>query len=375
MSRSAVFLVKLSRPSAQSVSVNYTTAPGTAVAGSDFTAVSGTITFAPGQTVAQVIVPIVEPLDGEPQEQFTLVLSSPVNATLANTTGTCTIPEKNPSEFPVVTVNDVSGRTITFTVSLSKAHTVASSISYSTQSRTAIAGQDFTATSGTLAFAAGETSKTVSVPVLAKSDRDLSLKLALSSASKLTLYRIKTGVGTITPDSDVVTKVNAARAAKTAYDTAAAEAATAKAAMDTAWSELDAATTAYNNAVDAQNVAIADVAANNSNVAHCQQVLTNAQINAMNYPGDANAAALVTIANTNLSNANSALTAAQTKLTSANSLVTSTLSTKDTKTTAYNSAVSTNTTKQNAATSAKATADSTKATAAAAFVGSTTLEL
>lgn len=357
------------------VSVNYATVPVSAVAPSDFTSVSGTITFAPGQTIAQVIVPIVDPVDGEPSEKFTLVLSSPVNATLANATGSCTIPEKNPTEFPVVTVNDVSGRTISFTVSLSKAHSVNASISYSTQSRTAIAGQDFTPVNGTLTFAPGETSKTVTVPVLAKSDRDLSLKLALASASKLTLYRIKTGIGTITPDSDVVAKVNAAKAAKTAYDTAVTEAATAKAAMDQAWSDLDAASSAYNTAVDAQNVAIADLAAKESNVAHCQQLLTNCQINALNFPGNASAAALVTIATTNLNNATTDRNTAQTALTNATALVATRLTEKNAKTAAYNTAVSTNTTKQNAVVSTKATADSTRATAEAAFVGSTKLVL
>lgn len=375
MPRSAVFMVKLSRPTTQSVSVNYATVPDSAVAPGDFTSVSGTITFAPGQTIAQVIVPIVDPVDGEPEEKFTLALSSPVNATLANASGTCTIPEKNPTEFPVVSVNDVSGRTIVYTVSLSKAHSVQASISYSTQSRTAIAGQDFTAVNGTLVFAPGETSKTVSVPVLAKSDRDLSLKLALANPSKLTLYRIKTGIGTITPDSDVVTKVNAAKAAKTAYETAVSEAAAAKAAMDQAWSEMDAAVAAYNTAVDAQNVSIADLAAKESNVAHCQQVLTNTQINAMNFAGNASAAALVVIATTNLNNATADRNAAQTTLTNATALVATRLTEKNTKTTAYNNAVSTNTTKQNAVTTTKATADSAKAIAAAAFVGSTKLEL
>lgn len=375
MARSAVFMVKLSRPTTQSVSVNYATVPGSAVAPSDFTSVSGTITFAPGQTVAQVVVPIVDPVDGEPEEKFTLALSSPVNATLANASGSCTIPEKNPTEFPVVSVNDVSGSTIVFTVSLSKAHSVQASISYSTQSRTAIAGQDFTAVNGTLVFAPGETSKTVSVPVLAKSDQDLSLKLALASPSKLTLYRIKTGIGTITPDPDVVAKVNAAKAAKTAYDTAVTEAAAAKEAMDKAFSELDAATSAYNTAVDAQNVATADLAAKESNVAHCQQVLSNTQINAMNFPGNTNAIALVNIAVSNLNNATADRDAAQTTLTNATALVATKLTEKNTKTTAYNSAVSTNTTKQNAVTTTKATADSTKATAEAAFVGSTKLVL
>lgn len=373
MSRSAVFMVKLSRPSSQSVSVNYATAAGTATAGSDFTSVSGTITFAPGQTVAQVIVPIVEPVDGEPEEKFTLFLSSPVNATLANTTGNCTIPAKNPSEFPVVSVADQSGRTITFTVTLSQAHTVASSVSYSTQSRTAIAGQDFTATSGTLNFAIGETSKTVSVPILAKSDRELSFKLQLTNPSKLTLYRLKTGVGTITVDSDVVTKVNAAKAAKTAYETAVAEAATAKDALDKAWSAWDTADKAYQTAVGDTSVAKANLDAASADYQSALQTLNTllalAAINGSYYGGAAVAQQTIVDA------ANARKSTAQTAYNSAVSAESTALSTKNTKYSAYQSSDSTNTTKQTAVTTTKATADSTKATAAAAFVGSTSLVL
>lgn len=60
MARSAVFLVRLSRSSPLPVTVAYTTTPGTAVPPGDFTPTSGTITFAPGQTSAQIVVPIRE---------------------------------------------------------------------------------------------------------------------------------------------------------------------------------------------------------------------------------------------------------------------------------------------------------------------------
>lgn len=108
MSRSAVFLVQLSRASAQPITVNYTTASGTAVAGSDFTSVSGTITFAPGQTVAQVIVPVRDNVPGGEQEQFSLVLSSPSNATLGNNTAVCVFPKTSLATQPVVSVNSIT---------------------------------------------------------------------------------------------------------------------------------------------------------------------------------------------------------------------------------------------------------------------------
>lgn len=108
MARSAVFLVRLSKASDQPVTVNYATANGTATAGSDFTSVSGTITFTPGQTVAQVIVPVRDNIPGGDQEQFNLVLSSPTNATLENNTATCAFPKTSLTTQPVVSVNSIT---------------------------------------------------------------------------------------------------------------------------------------------------------------------------------------------------------------------------------------------------------------------------
>jgi hypothetical protein len=83
----ANFSVTLSPASMQTVTVQYTTTSGTAQAGSDFTASGGTITFTPGQTSAPVPVSIVTDGDVEPSETFTLALSSPTNASLADATG------------------------------------------------------------------------------------------------------------------------------------------------------------------------------------------------------------------------------------------------------------------------------------------------
>ena len=371
MARSAVFLVSLSRPSADPVTVNYATVAGTASAGSDFTSVSGTITFAPGQTSAQVVVPIVEPADGEPQEQFTLALSSPVNATLANNSGTATIPQKNPNQFPVVSVADASGRTLTFTVTISPVHTVPCSISYSCKSITAIAGKDYTPTSGTLNFAVGETSKTVSVAVLAKSDRDLKLKLVLASPVNLTLFRLKTGVGTITPDSDVVSKVNAAKTARDAWVTAWQEYSAAWDARTKASEEYTKAWTDWSVASGEAATAAAEVAAATNNVSACQQALTNVTVMSVS---NASFLPLVAAAQSNLNAANTTLTNANATLAAANTQVATALTEKDTKYTAFQTADTLVNTKKTATETTKAALDTAYATAKAAFVGSTTID-
>ena len=76
------FEVRLDASSAQEVTVDYETVEGTAKAGEDFEAQSGTLVFAPGDLVLDIEVPIVVDEGLEPDEQFTVVLSNPVNGFL-----------------------------------------------------------------------------------------------------------------------------------------------------------------------------------------------------------------------------------------------------------------------------------------------------
>lgn len=91
--RQARFTVTLSQASTDTVTVDWETVAGTATSPSDFTADSGTLTFAPGELTKDVIVLIRDQLAGSSDEQFTVKLSNPVNANLASkTSGTATIP-------------------------------------------------------------------------------------------------------------------------------------------------------------------------------------------------------------------------------------------------------------------------------------------
>ncbi len=87
-SQPATFTVSLAKASPLRVSVAYATADGTATAGTDYTATSGTLVFAPGQTTKTVAVPILGDTAYEPDETFTLTLSNPVNGTLGTATAT-----------------------------------------------------------------------------------------------------------------------------------------------------------------------------------------------------------------------------------------------------------------------------------------------
>src|SRR5262249_1509531 len=75
----ATFTVTLSAPSTQAVSVTYATADGTAHQGTDYVATSGTLTFAPGQTVQTITVPVLADPTNSVDEAFLVVLTDPVN--------------------------------------------------------------------------------------------------------------------------------------------------------------------------------------------------------------------------------------------------------------------------------------------------------
>ena len=96
------------------------------------------------------------------------------------------------------TVTEGAGAQLDFVVSLSRSATSTVTVDYFTRNGTAIAGQDYTATSGTLTFAAGETTRTVAVPVLddAHDEGSETMKLKLTNASGARITDRK-AIGTI----------------------------------------------------------------------------------------------------------------------------------------------------------------------------------
>ncbi len=165
----AEFVVRLNAPSASVVTVSYNDANQTAANGSDYVAVSGTLNFAPGETVKTVRVPIINDTAVESKEDFLLNLFSPVNAAIGNTSAVATIIDNDaPSGTPLMSIGDKvvdeTAGLVTFTVTLDRPSTATVTANYATAAGTASTA-DFTPASGTLAFAPGETVKTVSVPI------------------------------------------------------------------------------------------------------------------------------------------------------------------------------------------------------------------
>ena len=85
------FAVTLGGPSGEAVTVDYATSDGTATAGSDYTATSGTLTFASGETGKTVSVPVLDDAHDDGGETLTFTLSNPSGATIADGEATGTI--------------------------------------------------------------------------------------------------------------------------------------------------------------------------------------------------------------------------------------------------------------------------------------------
>ena len=296
------------------ITVNYTTVGGSALANNDFTARSGSLAFGTGQTSHTIRVPIIDDRPDDNGDTFTVVLSSPVNATIGDGTavgtirnsegiapptpdtltasfttmpsehggpeqrftfdlafsenvkagfrkirdhaftvtggdvkkakrkvqgsnqswtitvepdgwgnvslslpgnractasgGICTYDNRQLANSPSATIrgpaalsvadataneNDDAG--LEFAVTLDRASTLTVTVDYATSNGTATAGQDYTATSGTLTFNAGDTARTITVPLLndAIDDGGETMTLTLSNADNA---RIADGTAT-----------------------------------------------------------------------------------------------------------------------------------------------------------------------------------
>ncbi len=202
-----VFTVSLSQAATGPVKVNFATANGTATAGQDYVAKSGTITFAAGETQKTISVTLNGDKTVELNEAFGLNLSSPVGATIADGAAVGTILTDD-AIVPKIAIADATvkegdsgGRNLSFTVTLSQSTTSPVTVAYGTADGTAKAGQDYTAQTGTLTFAPGETSKLINVRVTGDTtiEANETVKINLTSPTGATIAN-STATGTIVND-------------------------------------------------------------------------------------------------------------------------------------------------------------------------------
>jgi Ca2+-binding RTX toxin-like protein len=203
--KEATFVVTLDRPSSGVVSMNYTTQDGGALAGSDYVATSGSLSFAPGETAKTVKVTLLNDTAPESSEAFNLVLSALSGATTLDPVGTAIITENDAAQVSTsnISVDDIvvgeSQAYADFLVRLDQPNTAAVKVFYDTYQGTAASFYDYITQGGYLTFAPGEMVKTVRVTVSNDTDAEAAenFTLSLSSASANATIARNTATATI----------------------------------------------------------------------------------------------------------------------------------------------------------------------------------
>jgi hypothetical protein len=203
----AQFTVSVPNPSYADITFGFTTADGSANAGSDYNSASGGGTIPAGSTSTTVTVQVVGDLLTEGAETFNLNINNPsANAAIADNQGVGTINDNDP--IPQISIDDISfaegtgGFTIaTFTVTLSNQSQQNVTVNWSTAAGSATANVDYATASGTVSFGAGITSQPVAISVFADAidEGDEIFYVNLATPGNATIADAQ-GVGTIVDD-------------------------------------------------------------------------------------------------------------------------------------------------------------------------------
>ena len=205
----AAFMVLLSQAAAQTVTVQYATSNGTALAGSDYTASAGTVTFPPGSTSQTINVPVIGDTLDEDDENFVVTLSNAVNSAIGTAQAVGTIQDNDAA--PTISVGDcavLEGGTCSMAITLSAPSGKGITINVATANGSATAGSDFPPVSGTVGFAPGLTFASLAIPTFgdALDEVDETFALLLSAPVNTT---IGDGQGAATIDDDDGPRVQA----------------------------------------------------------------------------------------------------------------------------------------------------------------------
>ncbi len=196
-SQQLIFTIKLDKSVDKDVSVDFSTANGSASAGSDYQSASGAVTIPKGSVSSTVEVTILGDTDVEQDETFTLTLSNPVNATLGTAEAVGSI--MNDDAAVTLAAIDVSSASmdegdsgsqqLVFTITLDKSANDDVGVDFSTTDGSASAGSDYQSASGTVTIPKGSLSSTVEVTILGDTDveQDETFTLTLSNPVNATL--------------------------------------------------------------------------------------------------------------------------------------------------------------------------------------------
>ena len=167
------------------------------------------MTIAAGQTSATFTITINGDTTVEPNENFTVTLSNPTNATIADGTATGTITDDDAAVTvsigdATVTEGNSGNVTMTFTITLSGPSGQTVTVNYATANGTATQPGDYTQANGAVTFAPGETTKTITIEVKGGSKKEANevFYLDLYGLSSNALFTKNRGIGTILNDDN-----------------------------------------------------------------------------------------------------------------------------------------------------------------------------
>jgi poly(3-hydroxybutyrate) depolymerase len=161
--------VQRTNDTTQAVNVDYSTADGTALAGVNYAATNGTLTFAPGETNQFIFVSILNNGQVGKTTKFQVSLSQPAGGAVlgARAVANVNIQESDKGlhfYVPKFSVNEDAG-TVEIKVARGDDGQNQVNVDYTTADETAVAGQDYASTSGILVFEVGEILKSFQVPI------------------------------------------------------------------------------------------------------------------------------------------------------------------------------------------------------------------
>ena len=205
----ATFVVTLSAAAAQSVSCSFATSNGTATAGSDYTATSGTLTFAVGEVEKSVVVLVNGDTVDEQQETYFLDISNVQNATVGTSQRNGFIVDDDGPTISINNVNVTEGnsgtKAATFTLTLSGPSVEAIAVRAVTTPGTATASTDYNSINLVVIFQPGTVTRTFDVNVIGDTslESNETFLVNLTEAFGTTIADGE-GVGTILDDDTLL---------------------------------------------------------------------------------------------------------------------------------------------------------------------------
>ncbi len=205
----AVITVTRANGGASGVIVNYATSDGSAVAGQDYSPVSGSITFGANETTKTFTIPIInDSLNENPIESVNLSLTGVTGGATLGIPSTAVLNISDDDPLPKIKINNVSVNegnqgftTVMLAVTLSAASGRTVNVNFTSVDGTAASPSDYQPVSGTLSFASGETSKTVAVRIVGDMivEADENFQISLSNPVNAAL---ENSAGTVTIVND-----------------------------------------------------------------------------------------------------------------------------------------------------------------------------